>query len=186
MISAVAPQGPLMLVGHSMGGMTVMSLAADYPDLIAGVLAVALLGTSSGGMADASFGLPKPVARGDRMTPFVAPALVTRGALSRRAGSGPATSPISCSASARFIVGAGGGRRVQRQHDRRDAVGSGRQLLPTLTSTTSVMLWRSACIEVLVMVGKSDKMTPLDHSFEIIRTGRRTPSWSCSRRPGTC
>ena len=33
-IDAAAPEGPLVLVGHSMGGMTVMALADQYPELI--------------------------------------------------------------------------------------------------------------------------------------------------------
>ena len=33
-IDAAAPEGPLVLVGHSMGGMTVMALADQYPELV--------------------------------------------------------------------------------------------------------------------------------------------------------
>ncbi|MFJ5261430.1 alpha/beta fold hydrolase [Streptomyces sp. NPDC088387] len=58
-LDAAVPEGPIVLVGHSMGGMTVMALADQYPELIRDrVVAVALVGTSSGGLADVSFGLP--------------------------------------------------------------------------------------------------------------------------------
>lgn len=58
-IDAAAPQGPLVLVGHSMGGMTVMALADQYPDLIRErVVAVGLVGTSSGKLGEVNFGLP--------------------------------------------------------------------------------------------------------------------------------
>ncbi|MDQ0986419.1 alpha/beta fold hydrolase [Streptomyces sp. V2I9] len=58
-IDAAAPEGPLVLVGHSMGGMTMMALADRYPELIRDrVAAVALVGTSSGRLAEVSFGLP--------------------------------------------------------------------------------------------------------------------------------
>ncbi|MCQ8773273.1 alpha/beta fold hydrolase [Streptomyces telluris] len=58
-IDAAAPEGPLVLVGHSMGGMTTMGLAAQYPGLIAGrVVGAAFLGTSSGGLAENTYGLP--------------------------------------------------------------------------------------------------------------------------------
>lgn len=58
-IDAAAPEGPLVLVGHSMGGMTVMALAEQYPELIRDrVAAVALVGTSSGRLDEVSFGLP--------------------------------------------------------------------------------------------------------------------------------
>ncbi|MEU2561726.1 alpha/beta hydrolase [Streptomyces longispororuber] len=58
-IDAAAPEGPLVLVGHSMGGMTTMALADQFPDLVRErVAAVALVGTSSGGLGEVNFGLP--------------------------------------------------------------------------------------------------------------------------------
>ncbi|MFD4524815.1 alpha/beta fold hydrolase [Streptomyces sp. NPDC058470] len=58
-IDAAVPEGPIVLVGHSMGGMTVMALADRYPDLIRDrVVAVALVGTSSGRLGEVNFGLP--------------------------------------------------------------------------------------------------------------------------------
>ncbi|MEV6756073.1 alpha/beta hydrolase [Streptomyces sp. NPDC051214] len=58
-IDAAAPEGPLVLVGHSMGGMTTMALADHYPELIRErVVGVALVGTSSGRLGQVNFGLP--------------------------------------------------------------------------------------------------------------------------------
>lgn len=58
-IDAAVPEGPIVLVGHSMGGMTVMALADEYPDLIRDrVVAAALVGTSSGRLGEVNFGLP--------------------------------------------------------------------------------------------------------------------------------
>ncbi|MFF0220637.1 alpha/beta fold hydrolase [Streptomyces sp. NPDC004629] len=58
-IDAAVPEGPMVLVGHSMGGMTVMALAAQYPELIRDrVVAAALVGTSSGRLGEVNFGLP--------------------------------------------------------------------------------------------------------------------------------
>ncbi|MPY32186.1 alpha/beta fold hydrolase [Streptomyces adustus] len=58
-VDAAAPDGPIVLVGHSMGGMTVMALAAQYPELIRDrVVATALVGTSSGRLGEINFGLP--------------------------------------------------------------------------------------------------------------------------------
>lgn len=58
-IDAAAPEGPLVLVGHSMGGMTTMALAAQYPGLIAErVVGAAFVGTSSGRMSEVTYGLP--------------------------------------------------------------------------------------------------------------------------------
>lgn len=48
-LDTFVPEGPVVLVGHSMGGMTVMELAAEAPDLFADrVQGVLLLSTSAG------------------------------------------------------------------------------------------------------------------------------------------
>ncbi|MEU2504331.1 alpha/beta hydrolase [Streptomyces sp. NPDC007863] len=58
-IDAAAPEGPLVLVGHSMGGMTVMALAEQYPELVRDrVVGVAFVGTSPGRLEEVSYGLP--------------------------------------------------------------------------------------------------------------------------------
>ncbi|MFP5282471.1 MAG: alpha/beta fold hydrolase, partial [Actinomycetes bacterium] len=54
-IAEVAGRGPLVLVGHSMGGMAIMRLAQDQPDLFgSSVRGVALFSTAAGEMADHS------------------------------------------------------------------------------------------------------------------------------------
>ena len=59
-IRAVAPDGPLVLIGHSMGGMVVMALAELRPELFADrVRGVALIGTSAGEVGKQ--GLPRPL-----------------------------------------------------------------------------------------------------------------------------
>ncbi|MFB7505104.1 alpha/beta fold hydrolase [Streptomyces broussonetiae] len=58
-LDAAVPEGPIVLVGHSMGGMTMMALAAQYPELIRDrVVATAFIGTSSGRLGEVDFGLP--------------------------------------------------------------------------------------------------------------------------------
>jgi len=80
-IDAVAPTGPLVLIGHSMGGMTVMALADQYPELISErVAGVALLGTTSGNWSGISLGLP---AYSAKMLHRVAPSVLK--ALGRQA-----------------------------------------------------------------------------------------------------
>ncbi|MER5792496.1 alpha/beta hydrolase [Streptomyces sp. NPDC001980] len=82
-LDAAVPEGPIVLVGHSMGGMTVMALAAEYPDLIRErVVATAFVGTSSGRLGEVNFGLPIAgvnVVR--RVLPGVLKALGTQAAL---------------------------------------------------------------------------------------------------------
>ncbi|QMU68721.1 alpha/beta fold hydrolase [Streptacidiphilus sp. P02-A3a] len=51
-IEQTAPNGPVVLGGHSMGGMTVMALAAARPDLIADRVAGVLLTSTSAGQLD--------------------------------------------------------------------------------------------------------------------------------------
>ncbi|WP_432134981.1 alpha/beta fold hydrolase [Streptomyces sp. bgisy154] len=58
-LDAAAPEGPIVLVGHSMGGMTMMALAAQCPELVRKrVVATAFVGTSSGRLGEVNFGLP--------------------------------------------------------------------------------------------------------------------------------
>ncbi|MGY1692334.1 alpha/beta fold hydrolase [Geodermatophilus sp. SYSU D01105] len=50
-LDAVVPAGPVVLAGHSMGGMSVMALARQRPELFgARVVGVLLLATSAGGL----------------------------------------------------------------------------------------------------------------------------------------
>jgi pimeloyl-ACP methyl ester carboxylesterase len=63
-LAARVPRGPIVLVGHSMGGMTVMALAAVHPELFGDrIVGVALMSTSSGNLADLDFGLPELLTR---------------------------------------------------------------------------------------------------------------------------
>lgn len=63
-LESVAPTGPLVLVGHSMGGMTVMSLADAHPELVRErVVGVGLVATTSGGLAEVHWGLADRVGR---------------------------------------------------------------------------------------------------------------------------
>ncbi|WP_249932906.1 alpha/beta hydrolase [Blastococcus sp. CCUG 61487] len=63
-LEARVPNGPVVLVGHSMGGMTIMGLAALRPELFGSrVVGAALLSTSSGNLADLNFGLPEFLTR---------------------------------------------------------------------------------------------------------------------------
>ena len=63
-IAQVAPEGPLILVGHSMGGMTMMALAVQQPALVKDrVLGVAFVATSPGGISAVQWGLGKVLGR---------------------------------------------------------------------------------------------------------------------------
>ena len=63
-LEATCPEGPVVLVGHSMGGMTMMALAAQRPELFGDrIVGAALMSTSAGRFEDLVFGLPRPGAK---------------------------------------------------------------------------------------------------------------------------
>jgi pimeloyl-ACP methyl ester carboxylesterase len=63
-LRAVAPTGPVVLVGHSMGGMSVMAYAAQHPEQIGPyVRGVALIATTAGSVRANTMGIPGPLGR---------------------------------------------------------------------------------------------------------------------------
>jgi pimeloyl-ACP methyl ester carboxylesterase len=63
-LEGVAPDGPLVLVGHSLGGMTIMAMADQHAEFFRSrVHGVALISTSAGGLGDLTLGAPEVVAR---------------------------------------------------------------------------------------------------------------------------
>lgn len=63
-IDATAPDGPVVLVGHSMGGMSIVSLTEQFPELIGDkVVGVGLISTTAGGLDTGRMLLPMLPAR---------------------------------------------------------------------------------------------------------------------------
>src|SRR3954451_12480574 len=59
LIAERVPEGPLVLAGHSMGGMTLMALAERHPELVAErVVGVAFVATASDGMQRLDLAMP--------------------------------------------------------------------------------------------------------------------------------
>jgi pimeloyl-ACP methyl ester carboxylesterase len=173
LIDAVAPTGPLMLVGHSMGGMTIMALAAQRPELFNDrVYGVALIATSAGGLSAGMLGLPPGFGHVfHRIAPSVAAALARRqglvertrwsnsdlGLLLTRLYSFGSTASEQAS---RFVAGMVSATPIEvvaeflpalQEHDKRAALG----------------VFES--VELLVIVGESDRLTPREQSDEIVR-----------------
>ena len=69
-IDAVVPDGPVVLVGHSMGGMTIAAFTEDRPELIGErVAGVALISTTAGGFDPSRVFLPLlPAKLGSQLT----------------------------------------------------------------------------------------------------------------------
>jgi pimeloyl-ACP methyl ester carboxylesterase len=59
LIDEIAPTGPLVLAGHSVGGMTLMELAEIRPDVFDRVVGAAFVSTSSGQLNTVTLGLPE-------------------------------------------------------------------------------------------------------------------------------
>ncbi|MEV0592078.1 alpha/beta fold hydrolase [Nonomuraea cavernae] len=84
--------GPCVLVGHSMGGMTIMALADRHPELFGDrIRGVALIATSAGKLAEITLGLPALVSKAvHKVAPTTVSLLGKRGSLvdrTRHAGS---------------------------------------------------------------------------------------------------
>ena len=66
----VVPEGPIVLVGHSMGGMSIVALAEQHPELIGDrVVGVGLISTTAGGLDPSRLLLPMlPAKLGGELT----------------------------------------------------------------------------------------------------------------------
>jgi pimeloyl-ACP methyl ester carboxylesterase len=63
-VASVTPDGPVVLVGHSMGGMTIVALAEQHPELFGDkVVGVGLVSTTAGGLDPSRLLLPMLPAR---------------------------------------------------------------------------------------------------------------------------
>jgi pimeloyl-ACP methyl ester carboxylesterase len=66
-LDTAVPNGPIVLIGHSMGGMTIMALAEAHPELFATrVRGVVFISTSAGNLDEVNFGMPEVLARFSR------------------------------------------------------------------------------------------------------------------------
>ena len=172
-IDAVAPTGPLMLVGHSMGGMTIMALAAQRPELFdERIYGVALIATTAGGLTAGPLGLPPGVSQVfHRVAPSVAAAVARRkglvertrwsdsdlGLLMTRLYSFGSTATDQAS---RFVASMVSSTPIDvvaeflpalQEHDKREVLGVFEN------------------VELLVIVGDTDRLTPKEQSAEIVR-----------------
>ncbi|MFI5689018.1 alpha/beta fold hydrolase [Streptomyces sp. NPDC051636] len=171
-IDAAAPDGPIVLVGHSMGGMTVMALAAQYPELIRDrVVATAFVGTSSGRLGEVNFGLPVAgVNAVRRVLPGVLKALGQQAALvekGRRATADLFAGIIKRYSFAGRDVDPAVARFAERMIESTpiDVVA---EFYPAFTDhdkTEALALFRD--MPVLVLAGVQDLVTPSEHSEAI-------------------
>ncbi|MER7932504.1 alpha/beta hydrolase [Streptomyces sp. NPDC093272] len=168
-LDAAVPEGPIVLVGHSMGGMTMMALAAEYPELIRErVVATAFVGTSSGRLGEVNFGLPVAgVNAVRRVLPGVLKVLGTQAALvekGRRATAELFTGIIKRYSFASREVDPAVERFAERMIESTpiDVVA---EFYPAFTDhdkTAALAYFQD--LPVLVLAGVQDLVTPSEHS----------------------
>ncbi|QNS04621.1 alpha/beta fold hydrolase [Streptomyces xanthii] len=171
-IDAAAPEGPLVLVGHSMGGMTVMALADRYPELIRDrVVGAAFIGTSAGRLGEVNYGLPVAgVNAVRRVLPGVLRALGQRAELvekGRRATADLFAGIIKRYSFASRDVDPAVARFAERMIEGTpiDVVA---EFYPAFQDhDKTAALERFAELPVLVLAGEGDLVTPSEHSEAI-------------------
>jgi len=173
--ATLAPGERAVLAGHSMGGMTMMSLAARHPEVVAErVRGAVFAATSSGKLGEVTFGLPKPVfdvmnkldRRRRKPKPRVrteAPRKAVQQGVRNKAVAtrvvrwlafGPRPERAAVARTLAQIAGtdrhsAGGFRKALGRHELRDA------------------LAQYADVRTVVLAGELDRLTPLDHARTI-------------------
>lgn len=172
-LAARVPTGPVVLVGHSMGGMTIMALAAVHPELFGEkVVGAALMSTSSGNLADLDFGLPELLTRvRSAVFPVAAWTMRRRPALAERTRrlAADVVSVVTRSLSfatevdpalARYVDAMIAGTPV-------DVIAEFYPAIAGLDQTASLEPLRR--IPVLVLTGDQDRMIPGEHSDLLVQ-----------------
>jgi pimeloyl-ACP methyl ester carboxylesterase len=170
----LVPDGPVVLGGHSMGGMTIMALAERHPELFAQrVGGVALVSTAAGGLADNTLGLSVralgALRRGE-----------ARLARSARWASRPVFTrrPALLAPGMRFLLlGPGADRgalRITAQCVADCRPDSMIGFRPTLDAhDRDAALEAFDAIPTEVLVGTRDRLTPVHHSRRIVRGAQK-------------
>ena len=172
-LQEAVPEGPVVLVGHSMGGMTMMALGlVDEEFVRERVIGAAFVATSTGKLSEMTLGLTRPVGRLiARMAPTAASTLSSRQGLvdgGVKVGRdiidffvdwGSFGSPVPLSIAqltTDMIVGT-----------RMDTISAFMPRFSTHDKREALAAYRR--VETLVLNGEMDRLTPPSHSDEIIR-----------------
>ncbi|MBF6452371.1 alpha/beta fold hydrolase [Nocardia cyriacigeorgica] len=163
-LDAVAPTGPVVLVGHSMGGMTVLTYASQNPHEIGNrIVGVGLIATAASGLADAGFGrlLRHPIIAAFQAAVRRAPRLMQR------------AKRVACKIFAPVIrIAEFGDRQVSPRvlalayamHNETPIVTMASFLSSFMTYDRTDVLPVLSKIPTLILCGSADLMTPPSHS----------------------
>lgn len=173
-LDETVPEGPVVLVGHSMGGMAIMAFAELYPEWFGDrVVGVILMATSGGLIEEAKLGLPALVARvGAPLLPLVNGAARHAGVVIDRARQ--ASSDLAWLLTRRYGFGTPRPSPslvsyVEQMNSRTSVDTVARYLRTLYTHARYPALAALRATPTLVIVGDKDLITPLAHSEEIVR-----------------
>ena len=166
-LAAVAP-GPVVLVGHSLGGMAILAFAASHPEVVADrVAGAALLASAATQITSAGLArlLAGPVAPALRILAHHRPHLLAHGwALSRRALSPVIGRPWSSTAQVVTVSAVLTAGVMIHHTDVATLVGF---LADVAASDQTRGLRELASIPTLIMCGTHDRVLPIHHSRRI-------------------
>jgi pimeloyl-ACP methyl ester carboxylesterase len=172
-LDATVESGPVVLIGHSMGGMSIMALAETHPDLFGTLVqGVVLISTSAGKLDDVTFGMPAVLTRFSRqLLPLVTHTGRATGTVidaARRA-----STDLAWMLTRKYGFGT---KRpspalvsyVERMNGRTSTEVVARYLRALYTHAGYPALEALAAVKVLAVCGDRDALTPLSHSEELV------------------
>ena len=152
-LTALAPTGPLVLAGHSMGGMTIMAWAADHADELAARVRGVVFVATSAKVGDDRLRLPleRAIMRASARAPRVAPGRL-----------------LSTRSQTRLLYGRGTARETVVpgvtliQHTSLPTLG--RYFLALQQHDETEALEHLGAVPTRVLVGTADRLTPVSHA----------------------
>jgi pimeloyl-ACP methyl ester carboxylesterase len=173
-LNATVPDGPIVLVGHSMGGMTIMAFAEQHPEWFGKrVMGVVLMSTSAGLFDKAKLGLPSLVARAS------APLFPLWGGAARLGGGAIDKARVASSDLAWLLTrryGFGEARPspslvtfVESMNSKTSTETLAKYVHTLYAHNRFPALSALRGVPVLVLVGTRDYLTPVAHSEEILK-----------------